>query len=83
MAVLTDQKLEMTPTELNFGTCNSAETVKLALKVYNNALVPQHIGFMDLPKVTVLEIAHNAYFGHPQRILTYAIHVIQSACIIS
>jgi len=50
LAVVTDHHLEFIPEELEMGKCSSNESVQASFTIYNNSLLSQHIGFVDLPQ---------------------------------
>ena len=52
-AVLTRAELEIGKSEVDFGWCGTQESVLSSLDVTNKSLLPQEVGFVGLPNVSV------------------------------
>jgi hypothetical protein len=56
LGVLTNQNLEFYPShEIDMGKCSSTETVLGNFSIFNNSMLPQHLGFVDVPECITIQ----------------------------
>jgi hypothetical protein len=59
-ALLDEVILEIVPMEIDLGKCLTSETVLKKLTLTNKSIVPQHIGFTEMPEVRLYRNIHVA-----------------------
>ena len=55
-ALITNYALELEPSHISFGTLSTLETIKKEIYLTNHSIAIQEYGFLNLPKVIILNL---------------------------
>ena len=73
-ALVEEALLEIHPSAIDLGICLTTTTVRKRINIKNISIVPQQIGFVDMPKVFILLYKLNTLTLHSIKLLRAIIY---------